>query len=90
MTAISTETSRRSRRVLLAGALGGLATWAASTASRVDPAAAAAGDPMRIGRTNRHAARKPSLKPTALARRSSSARHRAPRQFGAMPGRGGR
>jgi hypothetical protein len=38
---------------LLAGALGGLAAWAASTASRVDPAAAAAGDPIRMGRLNK-------------------------------------
>ena len=43
----------RSRRVLLAGALGGLGAWAASAISRVTPAAAAAGDPIRMGRFNR-------------------------------------
>ena len=43
----------RSRRALLAGALGGLAAWAASTAARVSPAEAAAGDPIRMGRLNR-------------------------------------
>ena len=53
MTADSTHTSPRSRRALLAGALGGLAAWAASTASRVDPAAATTGDPIRMGRLNR-------------------------------------
>ena len=42
-----------SRRALLAGALGGLAAWAASTAARVSPAEAAAGDPIRMGRLNK-------------------------------------
>ena len=42
----------RSRRALLAGALGGLAAWAASAASRVNPTEAAAGDPIRMGHTN--------------------------------------
>ena len=53
MTAVPTPESRRSRRALLAGALGGLGAWAAAAAARVDPAAAAAGDPIRIGRFNR-------------------------------------
>jgi hypothetical protein len=53
MTAMSSQTAPRSRRALLAGALGGLGAWAASAAARVDPAAAAAGDPIRMGRVNR-------------------------------------
>ena len=53
MTATVTPTGPRSRRALLAGALGGLAAWAASTAARVSPAEAAAGDPIRMGRLNK-------------------------------------
>lgn len=52
MSADSTPISRRSRRALMAGALGGLAAWAASTAARVSPVEAAAGDPIRMGRLN--------------------------------------
>jgi len=52
MTAPSTESSPRSRRALLAGAIGGLGVWAASAIGRAAPADAAAGDPLRIGRTN--------------------------------------
>lgn len=53
MTAITTTDRPRSRRALLAGALGGLGAWAAAAATRVDPAAAAAGEPIRMGRTNK-------------------------------------
>jgi hypothetical protein len=49
----STQSSLRSRRALLAGALGGLGAWAAAVAVRVDPAEAAAGDPIRMGRLNK-------------------------------------
>jgi len=53
----TTSMSSRSRRALLAGALGGLAAWAASTAARVSPAEAAAGDPIRMGQLNRASGR---------------------------------
>ncbi len=53
MTAESTQTAPRSRRALLAGALGGLGVWAASAIGRAAPAEAAAGDPIRMGRINR-------------------------------------
>ena len=43
----------RSRRALLAGALGGLGVWAASAIGRVAPAEAEAGDPIRMGRLNK-------------------------------------
>jgi hypothetical protein len=49
----STQTAPRSRRALLAGAIGGLGVWAASAIGRVAPAEAAAGDPIRMGRLNR-------------------------------------
>jgi hypothetical protein len=52
MTANTTPNHPRSRRALLAGALGGLGAWAAATVARVDPTAAAAGDPIRMGRLN--------------------------------------
>ena len=52
MTADSTQTPPRSRRALLAGALGGLGVWAASAIGRAAPAEAAAGDPIRMGRLN--------------------------------------
>ena len=52
MTAESTQTSPRSRRALLAGAIGGLGVWAASAIGRAAPAEAAAGDPIRMGRLN--------------------------------------
>jgi hypothetical protein len=45
-------TPPRTRRALLAGALGGLAAWAAAAAARADPTAAAAGDPIRMGQIN--------------------------------------
>ena len=45
MTAESTHTAPRSRRALLAGAIGGLGVWAASAIGRAAPAEAAAGDP---------------------------------------------
>jgi hypothetical protein len=48
-----TPTRPRTRRALLAGALGGLAAWAASAAGRADPTAAAAGDPIRMGQFNK-------------------------------------
>jgi hypothetical protein len=53
MTTDSTQTSPRSRRALLAGAIGGLGVWAASAIGRAAPADAAAGDPIRMGRLNR-------------------------------------
>lgn len=37
----------------MAGALGGLAAWAAATVVRADPTAAAAGDPIRMGGFNK-------------------------------------
>ena len=46
-------TPPRTRRALLAGALGGLAAWAAAAAARADPTAAAAGDPIRMGQFNK-------------------------------------
>ena len=52
MTAEPTQTSPRSRRALLAGAIGGLGAWAASAIGRAAPAEAAAGDPIRMGRLN--------------------------------------
>jgi hypothetical protein len=53
MTAESTQSAPRSRRALLAGAIGGLGVWAASVIGRAAPAEAAAGDPIRMGRLNR-------------------------------------
>ena len=53
MTTESTPTAPRSRRALLAGALGGLGVWAASAIGRAAPAEAAAGDPIRMGRLNK-------------------------------------
>ena len=64
----TTSTGPRSRRALLAGALGGLAAWAASTAARVNPAEAAAGDPIRMGRIN-----KASSTATTLQTKTSTA-----------------
>lgn len=49
----STPTSVRSRRALLAGALGGLGVLVAGAAARLEPTAAAAGDPIRMGRLNK-------------------------------------
>lgn len=43
----------RSRRALLGGALGGIAAAILGAGGRVDPAAAASGDPIRMGRTNK-------------------------------------
>ena len=42
----------RSRRALLAGALGGFGAWVAGAIARVQPAEAAAGDPIRMGQLN--------------------------------------
>jgi hypothetical protein len=53
VTAESTRTAPRSRRALLAGAIGGLGVWAASAIGRAAPADAAAGDPIRMGRLNK-------------------------------------
>ena len=53
MTAESTQPAPRSRRALLAGAIGGLGVWAASAIGRAAPAEAAAGDPIRMGRLNK-------------------------------------
>ena len=52
MTARINQISPRSRRALLAGAIGGLGVWAASAIGRAAPAEAAAGDPIRMGRLN--------------------------------------
>jgi len=49
---IQADVQPRTRRALLAGVLGGLGAWAVSTAARVSPAEAAAGDPIRMGRLN--------------------------------------
>ncbi len=50
---IQTSTSKpRSRRALLAGALGGVGAWAVGVASRANPAQAASGDPLIIGVDN--------------------------------------
>jgi len=49
----SVDSRSRSRRAVLAGALGGIGVWAASLVGRANPAAAAAGDPLRIGQFNR-------------------------------------
>ena len=49
MTADSTQTSGRSRRALLAGALGGLGAWAASAIGRASQVRAANGDPVLVG-----------------------------------------
>lgn len=48
----ATVTTPRSRRALLAGALGGLGGFLASSLGRVSPVAGASGDPVRMGRTN--------------------------------------
>lgn len=68
MTAQSTQTAPRSRRALLAGALGGLGVWAASAIGRAAPAEAAAGDPIRMGRLN-----KASSTATTLQTKTSAA-----------------
>ena len=49
----SIESKSPSRRALLAGALGGVGVWATSLVGRANPAAAATGDPVRIGLFNR-------------------------------------
>jgi hypothetical protein len=51
-TTVQPRSNPSSRRALLAGAVGGLAAWAASAIGRADPAQAAAGDPIRMGRLN--------------------------------------
>jgi hypothetical protein len=48
---VQPESRSRSRRALLAGALGGLAAWAASSVDKVSPTRAAAGDPLIVGST---------------------------------------
>ena len=73
----STQTAPRSRRALLAGAIGGLGVWAASAIGRAAPAEAAAGDPIRMGRLNRAAAHRPNSRPVR------SKRHSVAIQFGA-------
>jgi hypothetical protein len=47
-----TEMQPKSRRTLLAGALGGLGAWAASMVGRATPTTAGEGDPIIIGQTN--------------------------------------
>lgn len=44
---------RRTRRAILAGAVGGIGAWAASLVGRAAPTLAAAGDPVVIGKFNR-------------------------------------
>ena len=68
MTAESTQAAPRSRRALLAGAIGGLGVWAASAIGRAAPAEAAAGDPIRMGRLN-----KASSTATTLQTKTSAA-----------------
>ena len=68
MTTDSTQPSPRSRRALLAGAIGGLGVWAASAIGRAAPAEAAAGDPIRMGRLN-----KASSTATTLQTKTSAA-----------------
>ena len=55
MTEDTSRDRQPSRRAMLAGVLGGLGAWVAAAAARVDPTAAAAGDPIRMGRLNRAA-----------------------------------
>ena len=45
----TTSTQSTSRRVLLAGALGGIGAWAASAIGRVSPVRGAEGDPVFVG-----------------------------------------
>ena len=47
--ALDQASSHRSRRALLAGAIGGVGAWLAAAASRIAPAEAAAGDQLVIG-----------------------------------------
>jgi hypothetical protein len=56
----------RSRRVLLAGAVGGLGAWLVSAAQRAMPAEAAVGDPMRLGRVNNAAGSNTTLQTSSL------------------------
>jgi hypothetical protein len=49
---VNPSDSRRSRRALLAGALGGVGAWALAAFGRRTPARAAAGDPIRMGKLN--------------------------------------
>ena len=46
------EPQPKSRRALLAGALGGVGAWAASMVGRATPAVAGEGDPIRMGQWN--------------------------------------
>lgn len=68
MTIDATQQRPRSRRALLAGVLGGLGALAAAAVGRVDPTAAAAGDPIRMGRLN-----KASSTATTLQTKTSAA-----------------
>ena len=93
MTAESTQTAPRSRRALLAGAIGGLGVWAASAIGRAAPAEAAAGDPIRMGRLNR-ARRDIDHTPdehesTSASGRPAWCRQRDPRRGGQRPSRHG-
>lgn len=56
----------RTRRALMGGFLGGLGAWAASTVARVDPTAAAAGDPIRMGRLNKGGGTSTTLRTTSI------------------------
>jgi hypothetical protein len=60
-------TPPRTRRALLAGALGGLTTWAAAAAARADPTAAAVGDPIRMGQVNEAGSTRTTLKASSGA-----------------------
>jgi hypothetical protein len=72
----------RSRRALLAGAVGGLGAWLVSAAQRVMPAEAASGDPVRIGQISG------SLSTTGLRARSGEPVFRAVQMGGGTGLRG--
>ena len=60
----STQSRPRSRRALLTGALGGLGAWLAAAATHLDPADAAVGDPIRMGRLNKTSGSSTTLQTT--------------------------
>jgi hypothetical protein len=63
--AASSSANPPSRRALLAGAVGGIGAWAASALARANPVAAAAGDPIRMGRTNKASGTNTTLQTTS-------------------------
>jgi len=58
------DTQSRSRRALLAGALGGLGAWALTAIGRASPVEAAAGDAIRMGGLNSAGGTSTSLRTT--------------------------